>query len=257
MRLAANLSFLFADVPFGERFARARAAGFGAVEYLFPYDHDAGVLRTALNANGLAQALFNLSPGNWEAGERGLAALPGRETEFRESVAAAIGYAEVLGNRLLHCMAGIVPPGGEPAAFEETYLRNLAFAAAEAARAGLTITIEPINRVDMPGYFLTSMDEAARIIDLVGASNLKLQFDAYHAAMQGRDPVEQWRRHRARIAHVQIADVPGRGEPVSAPMAALMGALAGDGYDGFVACEYRPRARTEDGLGWAASWLSA
>lgn len=257
MRLAANLSFLFADAPFRDRFARARAAGFGAVEYLFPYDFDPADLRAALDENGLTQALFNLSPGNWEAGERGLAALPGREAEFRASVGKAMRYAEVLGNGLVHCMAGIVPPGEEPAAFEETYIRNLAYACDAAAGAGITVTIEPINPIDMPGYFLTSVDEAARIIGLVGCANLKIQFDAYHAAMQGRDPVGEWRRHRAQIAHVQIAGVPGRNEPDTAEMAALLNTLASDGYEGFVGCEYRPRARTEDGLGWAAPWLSA
>jgi hydroxypyruvate isomerase len=257
MRLAANLSFLFADAPFRDRFARARAAGFGVVEYLFPYDFDPADLRAALDENGLTQALFNLSPGNWEAGERGLAALPGREAEFRASVGKAMRYAEELGNRLVHCMAGIVPPGQERAAFEEAYIRNLSYACDAAAGAGITVTIEPINPIDMPGYFLTSMDQASRIIGLVGYANLKIQFDAYHAAMQGRDAASEWRRHRAQIAHVQVAGVPGRNEPDTAEMAALMNTLASDGYDGFVGCEYRPQARTEDGLGWAAPWLSA
>lgn len=256
MRLAANLSFLFVDGPFFERFARARAAGFGAVEFLFPYEHDACDLRAALDGNGLTQALFNLPPGDWDRGERGIAALPGRESEFRDSVAPAIGHARILGNRLLHCMAGIVPAEAARAEHEETYVGNLAFAAAEAGKAGLAITIEPINPVDMPGYFLTSMDEAARIISRVGADNLKLQFDAYHSAMQGRDPVAEWRRHRPLVAHVQVAGVPGRGEPDTAQMMTLMNALADDGYAGFIGCEYRPRARTEDGFGWATRWLS-
>lgn len=256
MRLAANLSFLFADAPFRDRFARARAAGFRAVEYLFPYDFDPADLRAALDESGLTQALFNLSPGNWEAGERGLAALPGRAAEFRASVGKAMRYAEVMGNRLVHCMAGIVPANEEPAAFEEVYVSNLALACDAAAGAGITVTIEPINPIDMPGYFLTSMDEAARILRHVGRANLKIQFDAYHSAMQGRDPIAEWRRYRAQIAHVQVAGVPGRNEPDTAQMTTLIGTLADDGYDGFVGCEYRPRALTEDGLGWAAPWLS-
>lgn len=250
MRLAANLSFLFADVPFMERFARAAATGFDAVEYLFPYDHDPEELRAALDANSLTQALFNLPPGDWERGERGLAALPGREADFRASVGAAITYAQALGNRLVHCMAGIVPAQADAKAFEDIYVRNLGFACGEAAKAGLTVTIEPINPVDIPGYFLRTMEEAAAIIERVGADNLRLQFDAYHAAMIGRDPVAEWRRHRARIAHVQVAGAPGRHEPDTAQMAALLRALQDDGYEGYVGCEYRPRGLTEDGLGW-------
>lgn len=257
MRLAANLSFLFADVPFMERFARAAKAGFGAVEFLFPYDHDPLHLRAALDSNGLMQALFNLPPGDWEKGERGLAALPGREAEFRGSVAEAIRYAEILGNRLIHCMAGIVPADADAKAFGDAYVRNLRFACAEAAKAGLTVTIEPINPVDMPGYFLVTMEEAAAILERVGADNLRLQFDAYHAAMIGRDPVEEWRRRRARIAHVQVAGVPGRTEPDTAQMAALFRVLADDGYGGFVGCEYRPRGLTEDGLGWARNFVDS
>lgn len=255
MRLAANLSFLFADAPFMDRFARAARAGFRAVEFLFPYAHDARELRAALDDNGLVQALFNLPPGDWEKGDRGLAALPGREAEFRDGLAQAITRAQVLGNRLVHCMAGIVPEGADRRASEEAYVRNLAFACAESAKAGLMVTIEPINPTDMPGYFLQSMDEAAAIMDRVGADNLKLQFDAYHASMTGRDPLAEWREHHVRIAHVQVAGAPGRHEPDTAQMLALLAALRSDGYAGFVGCEYRPRGRTEEGLGWAGEWL--
>lgn len=255
MRLAANLSFLFADAPFMARFAHAATAGFRAVEFLFPYQHDPRELRAALDGNGLRQALFNLPPGDWDRGERGLAALPGREAEFHDSVAEAIGYATALGNRLIHCMAGVMPDGAERLAFEHVYGRNLAFACAEAAKAGLTVTIEPINPTDMPGYFLRTMDEAARIMDRVGADNLKLQFDAYHAAMIGRDPLAEWRKHRDRIAHVQLAGLPGRHEPDTQQMTSLLDRLAGDGYAGYVGCEYRPRGRTEEGLRWAKGWL--
>lgn len=256
MRLVANLSFLFADAPFMARFARAAKAGFDTVEFLFPYDQNPADLRAALDENGLAQALFNLPPGNWDRGERGLAALPGREAEFHDSVAQAIRYAGALGNRLIHCMAGVMPEGAERPAFEDVYGRNLAFACREASKAGLTITIEPINPTDMPGYFLQSMDDASRIMDRVGADNLKLQFDAYHAAMISRDPLAEWRKHRDRIAHVQVAGLPGRHEPDTQWMTSLLDALAADGYSGFVGCEYRPRGRTEEGLGWAEAWLS-
>lgn len=256
MRLAANLSFLFADAPFMDRFARAAKAGFRAVEFLFPFDHDPKDLRAALDENGLVQALFNLPPGDWEKGERGLAALPGREAEFHDGVAQAIRYSEILGNRLVHCMAGIVLPGTDRDAAEGAYVGNLRFACGEAAKAGLTVTIEPINPVDMPGYFLQSMDAAAAIIECVGADNLKLQYDAYHAAMIGRDPVEEWRRHRDRIAHVQVAGAPGRHEPDTAQMTALLRTLADDGYVGFVGCEYRPRGRMEEGLKWAGEWFA-
>lgn len=255
MRLAANLSFLFADAPFIDRFARAARAGFRAVEFLFPYAHEAQELRAALDDNGLVQALFNLPPGDWEKGERGLAALPGREAEFRDGVAEAITRAQALGNRLVHCMAGIVPEGADRRASEEAYVRNLAFACAEAGKARLMVTIEPINPTDMPGYFLQSMDEAAAIMDRVGADNLKLQFDAYHASMTGRNPLAEWRRRRDRIAHVQVAGVPGRNEPDTAAMTAFLAALETDGYRGYVGCEYRSRGKTEEGLGWAEAWL--
>lgn len=255
MRLAANLSFLFADAPFMARFERAAKAGFRAVEFLFPYAHDARDLRATLDENRLVQALFNLPPGDWDKGERGLAALPGREAEFRDGVETAIGYARTLGNSLVHCMAGVVPEGADRRACEDAYVGNLRFACAEAARFGLTVTIEPINPTDMPGYFLQSMDEAAAIMDRVGADNLELQFDAYHAAMMGRDPLAEWLRHRDRIAHVQVAGIPGRHEPDTAPLPALLAALRDDGYGGYIGCEYRPRGRTEEGLDWAEPWL--
>lgn len=250
MRFAANLSFLFADAPFEARFGRAARAGFRAVEFLFPYGHDLSRLKTLVVANDLRLALFNLPPGDWDKGERGLACLPGRGAEFREGVAQALEYAQKLGNRLVHCMAGIMPKGAELVQLEEIYLSNLSFACAEAAKAGLTVTIEPINPVDMPGYFLTSMEQAERMRARVGAANLKLQFDAYHCAMSGRDPVAEWRLHRAQIAHVQVAGCPGRHEPDTPQMTAFLEALKADNYSGFIGCEYHPRGMTEAGLGW-------
>ena len=250
MRFAANLSFLFADAPFEARFGRAARAGFRAVELLFPYEHDFSRLKTLIVANDLRLALFNMPPGDWDKGERGLACLPGREAEFREGVGKAIDHAQRLGNRLVHCMAGIAPAGVDPAVLEDSYVASLGFACKEAAKAGLTVTIEPINQTDMPGYFLTSMEQAERIRARIGAANLKLQFDAYHCAMSGRDPVEEWRLHHAQIAHVQIAGCPGRHEPDTTQMTALLEVLAADSYSGFIGSEYPPRGLTEAGLGW-------
>lgn len=254
MRLSANLSFLFGDAGLEARLARAAAAGFPAVEMLFPYEADLRALRRGLDRHLLEMVLINLPPGNWAQGDRGLAAVPGREAEFRDGVEAAIVAARVLGNRLVHCMAGVAPADADRQRIEDTYVGNLAFACGMARSAGLTVTIEPINPVDMHGYVLQTMDEAARIQDRVGAGNLMLQFDAYHAAMIGRDPAVEWQRHRDRVAHVQVAGYPGRHEPDTEPMISFLSTLAAEGYGGAVGCEYRPRGRTEDGLAWARNF---
>ncbi len=252
MRFAANLSMMFAERPFLERFGAAAASGFDAVEFLFPYDVPADRLRAALDAHGLTQALFNLPPGDWAAGERGIACLPGREAEFREGVATAIAYAKVLGNRLLHCMSGIPPAGMEREAALALYADNLRHAAAACAEAGLTLLVEPINNRDMPGYLMNRTALARRVIEEVGAPNLRLQFDIYHCQISEGDLATRIRANADLTAHVQIAGVPDRQEPdrgeVHFPY--LFEVLAGTGYRGFIGCEYRPRARTEDGLGW-------
>ncbi len=245
-RFAANLTMMFTERPFLERFEAAAAAGFRAVEFLFPYDRAAAEVRAALDAAGLELALFNAPPGDWDAGERGLAALPGREADFRETLAQALDYAAVLRPARLHLMAGLA---SGPAA-RETYRANLAWAAEAAAGQGLTI--EPINARDMPGYHLATSEDAVSVLDAVGAANLGLQLDLYHAQIMEGDLTRRIERLLPRIAHVQIAGVPERHEPdqgeVSYPhLFALMDRL---GYAGFVGCEYRPRARTEDGLGW-------
>ncbi|MGY0830929.1 2-oxo-tetronate isomerase [Azospirillum argentinense] len=250
MRFAANLSMMFTERPFLERFGAAAAAGFDAVEFLFPYDVPAERIKAALDAHGLTQALFNLPPGDWAAGERGIASLPGREAEFREGVATAIAYAKVLGNRLLHCMAGI-PPEGHDAALA-LYTDNLRHAAAACAEAGLTLLVEPINNRDMPGYLMNGTALARRVIETVEAPNLKLQLDLYHCQISEGDLATRIRANADLTAHVQIAGVPDRQEPdrgeVNYPY--LFEVLADTGYRGFVGCEYLPRARTEDGLGW-------
>ncbi len=251
-RFAANLSMMFTDRPFLERFAAAAAAGFEAVEYLFPYEHPAAEIRAALDAAGLQQALFNLPPGDFAKGERGIAALPGREVEFRDGLAEALDYAQVIGTRRLHCMAGLIGAKDDRAAFSSTYLANLALAAAKAAPLGITILIEPINNRSIPGYFLTYQRDARRIIEQVGAANLKLQLDFFHCQIMEGDLAMHLQELIGVIDHVQIAGVPERHEPdvgeINYPY--LFDLLDEIGYAGWVGCEYLPKGRTEDGLGW-------
>jgi hydroxypyruvate isomerase len=245
-RFAANLSMMFTERPFLERFDAAAAAGFEAVEFLFPYDFPASELRAALDRNGLTMALFNAPPGDWEAGERGLASLTGRERDFRDSIALALDYAAVLKPARLHVMAGIA----EGPAARATYVENLALAAAAAGPQ--RICIEPINSRDMPGFHLSTSTDALTVLDAVGAANLGLQFDLYHAQIMEGDLTRRLERLMPRIAHIQIAGVPDRHEPDSGEVSYphLFATLDRLGYDGFVGCEYRPAGRTEDGLGW-------
>lgn len=247
-RFAANLTTMFTERAFPDRFAAAAAAGFEAVEFLFPYDHTPEAVAGWLGEAGLACAMFNLPPGDWDAGERGIAGLPGREDEFRRSVETALHYARALGVRRLHCMAGLRAAGAERA----TYLANLRQAAATSAIDGIDLLIEPINGRDMPGCLLDSWDEARAIQDAVGAPNLRLQADLYHLQIIGADLSHLLERDIARIGHVQIAGVPDRDEPdggevVYPHLFALLDRL---GYAGWIGCEYRPRGRTEDGLKW-------
>jgi hydroxypyruvate isomerase len=245
-RFAANLSMMFTERPFMERFDAAAAAGFEAVEFLFPYAHPAAEIRGALDRNGLAMALFNAPPGDWEAGERGLASLEGREAEFREGIALALDYAAVLNPGRLHIMAGLA----EGAGAREVYIGNLAHAAKAAGERRLCI--EPINSRDMPGYHLSTSTDAVAVLDRVGADNLGLQFDLYHAQIMEGDLTRRLEALMPRIAHIQIAGVPDRHEPDTGEVnfGHLFGVLDRLGYAGFVGCEYRPAGRTEDGLGW-------
>ena len=245
-RFAAHLSMMFTEHPFMARFDAAAAAGFEAVEFRFPYGHPAAEIRGALDRNGLTLALYNAPAGDWEAGERGLAALAGREAEFRDSIARALDTAAVLQPHRIHIMAGLA----EGAAAREVYIANLGRAAEMAGAQGLTI--EPINRRDMPGYHLSTSDDAVAVLDAVGAANLGLQFDLYHAQITEGDLTRRLERLMPRIAHIQVAGVPERHEPDSGEVdfAHLFGVLDGLGYEGYVGCEYRPAGRTEDGLGW-------
>ena len=257
LRFAANLSMMFPEVPFLERFGAAAAAGFKGVEFLFPYEFTADEVAGALRGSRLENALFNTPPGDWAAGERGLASLPGREAEFRAGIARAIDYARVLGTRRIHVMAGLLPPGADRALHRRTYVSNLRFAAAELASAGLAALIEPINTRDIPGYFLNTQAEAHAIREELGAPNLKVQMDLYHVQIVEGDLAMKIRRYLPYVGHIQIAGVPERHEPdrgeVNYPY--LFRLLDELGYDGWIGCEYRPAGRTEDGLGWLRGWL--
>jgi 2-dehydrotetronate isomerase len=258
-RFAANLSMMYTEVPFMERFGAAASDGFRAVEFLFPYAFDADALAAALARHGLQQVLFNTWPGDFDGGERGLASLPGREAEFLGGVDRAIGYASALSCPRVHAMAGLLPAGASRAAHRETYVANLREAARRCAAAGLELLIEPINTRDIPGYFLNTQAEAHAIVAEVGAANLKVQMDLYHCQIVEGDLATKLRQYlpTGRVGHLQIAGVPQRHEPdlgeVNHPyLFALLDEL---GYDGWIGCEYRPRAGTSAGLGWVRPYL--
>ncbi len=255
-KFAANLSFLFQDLDFYDRFAAAADCGFGAVEYLFPYDYPPDKLKETLNQHGLQQALFNLPPGDWDAGERGLAALPGREDDFRAAVTLAGDYAEALGCERLHVMAGIVPEGADRAAYEACYIANLRHAADSFKARGIRTLIEPLNHFDMPGYLLNGSEQAREIIAAVGSDNLFLQYDVYHLQIMEGNLAYSFERLLDIIGHVQIAGVPGRFEPVVGEInyPYLFQLFDRLGYDGWVGCEYRPEGDTRAGFGWAAEY---
>ena len=257
-RLAANLTMMYNEHPFLDRFQAAASDGFQGVEFLFPYDFAAADIRARLQDNGLTQALFNAPPGDWAAGERGIASLPGREDEFQRGLDQALGYAAQLGNRSLHVMAGLIRPDQDRAAHRAVYVRNLARAASAAASAGITVVIEPINTRDIPGFFLNRQDEAQAICAEVGAANLKVQFDCYHCQIVEGDIAVKLERDMAGIGHIQIAGVPDRHEPnlgeLNYPY--LFDRIDALGYAGWVGCEYRPKAGTRAGLGWAQAYLA-
>ena len=251
-RFAANLSMMFNEVGFLDRFDLAARAGFRGVEFLFPYEHPAAEIRRRLEACGLSQVLFNMPPGDWTKGERGLACLPGRQGEFREGVTRALDYAAALGCKLVHCMAGLVPEGLSLVTAGAVYAANLAWAAEQASAAGVKLVIEPINHRDMPGYFLNTQAQGAAFVDAIGRDRLGLQFDVYHVQVTEGDITKRMEQFMPVIAHMQIADVPARNEPGTGEIGwpfvfARMDAL---GYQGWVGCEYRPAGATEAGLGW-------
>ncbi len=257
-KLAANITLLFADVPFIDRPSAAAAAGFAAVECQLPYAVPAKDLRRELDAHNLQMVLHNLPAGDWAAGERGIACLPDRGDEFQDGVIQAIAYATTLGCRQINCLAGLTPADGDTMQAHDTLVRNLRYAAPRLASAGLSLLIEPLNTKDVPGFFLTGTEQALAIIDAVGAPNLFLQYDAYHMQVMEGDVAGTIARHLPRIGHIQIADVPGRHEPGTGAMdyATLLPALERLGYAGWIGCEYNPKNGTAAGLGWAAPYLS-
>ncbi len=256
-RFAANLSMMYAEHAFLDRFAAAARDGFGAVEFLFPYDWPAATLAAALRDNGLQQVLFNAPPGDFAGGERGLAGLPGREDEFRSGFARALDYAAALGCPRVHIMAGLVPAGADHASMRPLYLANLAWAAERASGAGVDVLIEPINTRDIPGYLLNRQDDAHAVVAAVGAANLKVQMDLYHCQIVEGDVAMKLRAYLpgGRVGHLQIAGVPDRHEPDAGELnyRFLFDLIDTLGYDGWIGCEYRPAAATSSGLDWLRS----
>jgi hydroxypyruvate isomerase len=251
-QFAANLTMLFTEVPFLDRFERAAKAGFTAVEFLFPYAFAAADIRQRLDANGLELVLHNLPAGDWDAGERGIACLPDRIDEFRDGVGRAIVYAKTLGVGQLNCLAGKVPVGASDTVLRKTFVDNLKYAAAELKAAGLKLLIEPINTFDIPGFYLNRTAQALAILDEVGADNAFVQYDIYHAQRMEGELAATLQKHLARIGHIQLADNPGRNEPGTGEInyAFLFAHLDRIGYTGWIGCEYKPATTTEAGLGW-------
>jgi len=251
-RFTSNLSFMFPEVPFLERFQAAAAAGFSAVEFAFAYEHPPEQVAAAAKSAGVEVVLMNLPPGDWNAGERGLGALAGRRDDFRAALETAIRYAEANGCRQLHAMAG-----AGPTAKEDVFVENLAWAANRLAPLGIALLIEPINVIDMPGYFLTLPDQARRIIERVAHPNLHLQLDLYHCQIMRGDLARQIETHLPLVRHIQIAGNPGRHEPdvgeINYPY--LFDLIDNLGYRGWVGCEYKPAGETAAGLGWARPYL--
>ena len=255
-RFAANLSFLFTERPFFERFSAARAAGFGAVEFHFPYDHDRAALAEVVLTSGVEVVLFNLPAGDWAAGERGIACHPRRIAEFQDGVGLAIDYARLLGCSRLNCLAGLPPVQATSEKVRETLVENLRFAAAVTRRAGIQLMLEPLNTRDTPGFLVSTSTAGLDLIAEVGDENLRLQFDIYHAQVMEGDLARRLQAHLPHIGHVQLADNPGRHQPgtgeINFPF--LLDHLDRIGYAGWVGCEYRPDAVTEDSLGWMGRW---
>jgi hydroxypyruvate isomerase len=251
-RFAANLTMMFNERGFVDRFAAAAQAGFAGVEYLFPYDHQASTLKQALREHNLTQVLHNLPAGNWQTGERGIACHPDRVKEFAEGVDRAIEYATALGCTQLNCLAGIPPAGADPAEVRATFVGNLQRAAAKLKVAGIRLLIEPINTRDIPNFFLSHTAQAVEIIRAVGSDNLFLQYDVYHMQIMEGDLTKTIERHLPQIAHMQIADPPRRHEPGTGEInfTYLFQEIDRLGYTGWIGCEYKPAGRTEDGLGW-------
>ncbi len=259
-RLCANLSFLYNELPFLERFAAAASAGFRGVEYLFPYEFDKDQIAEQLHKHKLTQVLHNLPAGNWAGGERGIACQPRRVAEFEDGIEQAIAYATALGCRQLNCLAGLRPAGLDPSRARETFIKNLQFAAPRLHAAGIKLLIEPINtKVDIPGFYLSSTRQALDIIQAVSSDNVFIQYDIYHMQIMEGDLARTIEANLKSIPHMQLADTPGRNEPgtgeINYPF--LLGHIDRIGYTGWIGCEYKPRSTTDAGLGWARPYLRA
>ncbi|PZP55066.1 MAG: hydroxypyruvate isomerase [Azospira oryzae] len=258
-KFAANLTMMFNEVDFLDRFAAAAKAGFRGVEYLFPYPYDKHQLKERLEQYKLTQVLHNLPAGDWGKGERGIACHPDRVAEFQEGVGKAIDYAKTLGCQQVNCLAGIAPQGVAPEKVRQTFIDNLKFAAAELKKAGIKLLIEPINTIDIPGFYLNRTQQALDIIKEVGSDNLFLQYDIYHMQIMEGDLARTMEKNLRLIAHIQLADNPGRHEPgtgeINYPF--LFSHLDRIGYAGWIGCEYKPAATTEAGLGWYAPFRPA
>lgn len=252
LRFAANLSMMYSEVPFLDRFAAAADDGFEAIEYLFPYAYGVDEVARKLDQAKLTQALFNLPPGHWEAGERGLACLPERKAAFAQSIDLGLRYALATGARRIHVMAGIEAQGQDPAILRKTYIDNLRLLCDRLSEHGITALIEPINRRDMPGYYLTHQQQAHDICAEVDRPNIKVQMDLYHCQIVEGDLARRIERHFSGIGHIQMASVPRRHEPDEGEVnyAFIFDLLERMGYAGFIGCEYRPREGTSAGLGW-------
>lgn len=251
-QFAANLTMLFNEEPFLDRFEKASQAGFKAVEFLFPYAYKAEEIKELLMKNHLQLVLHNLPAGDWDAGERGIACLPDRIEEFREGVGKAIEYANILGVSQLNCLAGKAPVGVSIESLHETFVNNLCFAASELKKANIRLLIEPINTFDIPGFFLSKTKQAVQILDEVGSDNAYVQYDIYHAQRMEGELCNTIEQYLSRIGHIQLADNPGRNEPGTGEInyAHLFKFLDRIGYKGWIGCEYKPATSTEAGLSW-------
>ena len=257
-RFAANLSMMFTEVPFLERFARAGKAGFHGVEFLFPYEFPAATIKDHLDRHSLTMVLFNMPPGDWAAGDRGLACDPARAGLCRDSVFKAIEYANALGCKQIHMMAGLKPRGVNEEAMRETYLANLQHAGPALAEHGITLLMEAINTRDVPGFYLKTSRQAFDLMHYANVPNLRFQFDVYHMQVMEGDLATTLKKHISHIGHIQVANPPNRHEPDSGEInyPFLFDWIDGLGYKGWIGCEYRPKGKTEDGLGWVNAYLA-
>lgn len=257
-KFSANLSMLFTEVEFMQRFARAKQQGFSAVEFMFPYDYPADSLRNELSEHQLTQVLHNLPAGDWAKGERGIACLPGREAEFRDGVGLAIDYAHALGCGQINCLIGNPDSTEDRHKTDERVMANLSYAATALARENIRLLIEPINQYDMPNFYLQNSRQAIDLIDTVGNPNIYLQYDVYHMQRAEGELTHTLKRLLPKIGHIQVADNPGRHEPGSGEINYdyLFRALDNMAYPGWIGCEYAPQTTTESGLSWIKKYLS-